>query len=136
MTATLIDSNVLIDLFQPDGLWGEWSANAVKAAARSGPLIINPVIYAEVSIAFQHPEDLDAALPEAWFRREELPWRAAFLAGKAFLAYRRKEGARTSPLPDFYIGAHAAVAGYSILTRDKGRFATYFPMVRLIIPRP
>jgi predicted nucleic acid-binding protein len=134
MTATLIDSNVLIDLTGPRSRWSEWSAAAVKAAARRGPLVINPLIYAEVSIAFQQPEELDAALPVLVFRREELPWSAAFLAGKAFLTYRRRDGARTSPLPDFYIGAHAVVAGYRLLTRDKGRYETYFPSVKLIVP--
>lgn len=134
MTATLVDSNVLIDLSGPPSRWSERSAAAVKAAARRGPLVINPLIYSEVSIAFQHPEELDTALPETVFRREELPWSAAFLAGKAFLAYRRRDEARTSPLPDFYIGAHAVVAGYRLLTRDKGRYETYFPTAKLILP--
>lgn len=134
MTATLIDSNVLIDLAGQRNQWSEWSATAVKSAARRGPLVINPVIYAEVSIAFQKPEELDAALPEEVFRREDLPLSAAFHAGKAFLAYRRRDGTRASPLPDFYIGAHAAVAGYRLLSRDKGRYGTYFPTVTLISP--
>ncbi|WP_299823619.1 type II toxin-antitoxin system VapC family toxin, partial [uncultured Jannaschia sp.] len=91
----------------------------------------NSIIYAEISIAFDQIEDLDALLPEAVFHREDLPWEAAFLAGKAFRTYRRRGGARSLPLPDFYIGAHAAVRGYRLLTRDAARFRTYFPTLDL-----
>jgi len=97
-------------------------------------LIVSPIIYAEVSVAFTRIEDLNELLPSGLFRREDLPWDAAFLAGKAFLRYRRRGGTRTAPLPDFYIGAHAAVAGHRLLTRDRGRFGTYFPTVQIISP--
>ena len=135
MTATLVDANVLIDIATDDPGWADWSAAAVARAGAEAPLVINPLIWAEVSIAFDRIEQLTEALPESVFAREALPWDTAFLAGKAFLAYRRRGGARTSPLPDFYIGAHAAVRGYRLLTRDRGRFATYFPTLELIQPR-
>jgi len=103
--------------------------------AESGMLVINPIIYAEVSVGFKRIEELDEVLPADSFRRDPLPWEAAFLAGKCFLAYRRKGGSRRSPLPDFYIGAHAAVIGLPLLTRDPRRYRTYFPHVRLLAPR-
>jgi predicted nucleic acid-binding protein len=97
-------------------------------------IAINPIIYAEVSIRFDRIEDLEETLPESEFRRLPLPWEAAFLAGKCFIQYRRRRGARRSPLPDFYIGAHAAVAGMPLLTRDASRYRTYFPRIELIAP--
>jgi len=97
-------------------------------------LVINPLIYAEVSVGFTRIEELEAALPLDLYRRDPLPFEAAFLAGKAFLTYRRLGGIRSSPLPDFYIGAHAAVAGLRLLTRDPARFRTYFPSVHLLSP--
>jgi len=97
-------------------------------------LVINPIIYAEVSMGFERIEELDEALPADSFRRDPLPWEAAFLAGKCFLAYRRRGGARRSPLPDFYIGAHAAVTGLPLLTRDARRYRTYFPHLHLLAP--
>lgn len=130
----LVDANVLIDVATDDPRWGEWSARALEEAGRGRRLILSPIVYAEVSIAFERIEELDALLPPSVFHREALPWEAAFLAGKAFLAYRRRGGARTTPLPDFLIGAHAAVRGHALLTRDRGRFATYFPTVELIEP--
>jgi predicted nucleic acid-binding protein len=133
-TVTLVDSCVLLDLALEDPTWAEWSANALVAAADEGPLAINPIIYAEVSVGYSAVEDLDTLLPAEDYRREALPYQAGFLAGKAFIRYRRAGGAKRSPLPDFYIGAHAAVAGYRLLTRDKARYATYFPKVRLITP--
>lgn len=132
-----MDANILIDIATDDPAWGQWSAKALEHAARGRHLIINPLIYAEVSVAFRRVEDLDALLPPEVFRREDLPWEAGFLAGKAYLAYlayRRRGGARSSPLPDFYIGAHAAIRGHILLTRDKGRYATYYPTVELIAP--
>ena len=135
MTApVLVDANVLIDIATDDPAWADWSAEALARAGVAARLVINPLIYAEVSVAFGRIEDLDRVLPEAMFRREPLPWEAGFLAGKAFLAYRRRGGTRTGVLPDFYIGAHAAVARYRLLTRDRGRFASYFPTVELIAP--
>lgn len=131
---TLIDTNVLLDVLTDDPIWGEWSSAALAAAFDSGVLVINPIIYAEVSVRFDRIEDLDALLPETLFRREKLPYEAGFLAGKAFVEYRRRGGLRSAPLPDFFIGAHAAVAGYRLLTRDSARFGTYFPTVNVIAP--
>jgi predicted nucleic acid-binding protein len=102
--------------------------------AEGGMLIINPIIYAEISIGFERIEELDEVLPADSFRRDPLPWEAAFLAGKCFLDYRRRGGSRRSPLPDFYIGAHAAVAGLPLLTRDARRYRTYFPHLSLLTP--
>lgn len=132
--ATLVDSNVLLDIVTDDPRWAGWSSAALAAAFDAGLVVINPIVYAEVSVGFDRIEDLDEVLPAAHFRREPLPWPAGFLAGKAFLAYRRRGGPRPTPLPDFYIGAHAAVAGYRLLTRDRGRYATAFPGVELITP--
>lgn len=134
MTAVLVDSNVLLDLMTRDARWSAWSAAEVERAADRFRLAINPVIYAEVSVRYSRIEDLDAALPKAMFDREAIPYEAAFLAGKSFLAYRRRGGTKRSPLPDFFIGAHAAIAGYRLLTRDAARYRTYFPRLRLIAP--
>jgi predicted nucleic acid-binding protein len=134
MSAVLVDSNVILDLLTDDPLWFDRSAAALSAAAESSSLVINPIIFAEVSIGFTTVEAIEAALPLPMFRREPLPWAAAFLAGKAFLAYRRRGGVRRSPLPDFFIGAHAAVAGYQLLTRDTDRYQSYFPSLALIVP--
>ncbi len=131
---TLVDSCVLLDLALEDPSWLEWSATALEMAADEGPLAINPIIYAEVSVGYAAVEEIDMFLPAADYRREPLPYAAGFLAGKAFTRYRRAGGAKRSPLPDFYIGAHAAVAGYRLLTRDRARYATYFPTVKLITP--
>ncbi|MDZ4696336.1 MAG: type II toxin-antitoxin system VapC family toxin [Deltaproteobacteria bacterium] len=131
----LVDSNVLLDVATNDPVWGRWSADALETAANEAPLAINPLIYSEVSIGFSRIEDLEAALPKHLFRREPLPYEAGFLAGKAFLQYRKKGGAKTSPLPDFYIGAHAAVSRFRLLTRDVARYRTYFPTVQLIAPK-
>jgi len=130
----LVDSNVLLDVATDDPVWSAWSTEALEHAANQAPLIINPLIYAEVSVAFRRIEDLDTALPPENYRREPLPWEAAFLAGKSFLLYRRRGGARSLPLPDFYIGAHAAVRAYRLLTRDAARYRTYFPTVELVAP--
>lgn len=134
MTPVLVDANVLIDVATNDPAWGDWSADALTRAGDQARLVINPIIFAEVSVAHSRIETLDAVLPEAVFAREPLPWPAAFLAGKAFVAYRRRGGARRSPLPDFYIGAHAAIRGYRLLTRDRARYATCFPKLTLIAP--
>lgn len=134
MATVLVDANVLIDVATNDPVWAEWSSMALEEAGQGGRLLISPIVYAEVSVAFERIEDLDASLPFEAFAREALPWEAAFLAGKAFLAYRRRGGTRRAPLPDFYVGAHAAVRGHRLLTRDRGRFATYFPTVALIAP--
>ncbi len=134
MTAVLIDSNVLLDVMTEDPHWFSWSAAAIESAADSFRLVVNPIIYAEVSIRYSRIEDLDAALPKAMFDREAIPYEAAFLAGKSFLAYRRRGGTKQSALPDFFIGAHAAIAGYRLMTRDAGRYRSYFPKLPLIAP--
>lgn len=131
---TLVDTNVLLDVLTEDARWLAWSLDALAAAAETGPLLINPVIYAEVSTRFSRIEDLEGALPRNDYLRDPLPWEAAFLAGKAFLKYRRQSGRRSSTLPDFFIGAHAAVADLTLLTRDARRYRTYFPTVRLVAP--
>ena len=133
MSGVLVDSNVLIDVLTQDAKWGEWSEAALQKAARESQLVINPVIYAEISIGWDRVE-LDRIFSDDVFRREPIPYAAAFLAGKAFAAYRRRGGARRSPLPDFFIGAHAAVAGYRLLTRDAARYQTYFPRVQVVAP--
>lgn len=134
MTAVVVDSNVLIDVITDDATWGEWSSDALQRAADEAILVINALIYAEVSIGFDSIEALEETLPRDLYRREHLPYEAAFLAGKAFRRYRASGGARRSPLPDFYIGAHAAVAGHRLLTRDAARYRTYFAGLRLIAP--
>jgi predicted nucleic acid-binding protein len=134
MPSVLVDSNVLIDVLTQDDRWFAWSAATLAQVAERNELVINPIIFAEVSIRFTRIEELDEALPREFFVREALPWEAGFLAGKAFLQYRRKRGPRTATLPDFFIGAHAAIAGHALLTRDVRRYATYFPSVRLIRP--
>lgn len=134
MTATLVDSNVLIDVFSRDASWAEWSSEALARLGSDGPLVINAVIYAEISHRYSSKEVLDRALPEDEFMRENIPWPGAFLAGKVFADYRRRGGQRRSPLPDFFIGAHAAVADMRLLTRDAARYRTYFPTVDLIVP--
>ena len=131
---TLVDSNVLLDVVTESEEWLEWSAAMLAREAERSRLVINPIVYAEVSLAFDRVEELDAAIPSDFVTREPLPWDAAFLAARAFLRYRRKGGSRPHPLPDFYIGAHAAVAGYALLTRDARRYRTYFPKLRLIAP--
>lgn len=132
---TLVDSNVILDLVTDDPKWGAWSAKALSGAADESALAINPLIFAEVSIGFATVEELEQLLPSAEFERLELPYEAAFLAGKAFLAYKRRGGRRSAPLADFYIGAHAAVGGLRLLTRDPRRYRTYFPTVELIAPQ-
>lgn len=134
MKGTLVDSNVLLDVLTEDPRWGEWSATALEHCANNGALFINAIIYAEVSIGFATIEELEEALPPESFERLHLPLEAAFLAGKAFLRYRHRKGLRTSPLPDFFIGAHAAVAGLRLLTRDGRRYRTYFPSLELVAP--
>jgi hypothetical protein len=130
----LIDSNVLLDVLTDDSRWAERSAAVLARLADGHDLVLNPIVYAEVSIGFDRIEDVEAALPGNAFRREALPWEAAFLAGKCFLRYRRAGGARRAPLPDFYIGAHAAVRGMPLVTRDVARYRSYFPKLALIQP--
>lgn len=130
----LVDSNVILDILTEDKKWFPWSSKTLARYAEQNILVINPIIYAEVSISFDRIEDLEDLLSPSYFRRDPLPWEAAFLAGKCFLAYRRKGGGKRSPLPDFFIGAHATIAGMPLLTRDVLRYRTYFPNLNLIAP--
>jgi predicted nucleic acid-binding protein len=134
MNGTLVDSNVLLDVLTEDPRWSGWSSTALERCANTGPLYINAIIYAEVSIGFETIEEFETALPAESFGRLRLPLEAAFLAGKVFLRYRKRKGPRTSPLPDFFIGAHAAVASLRLLTRDARRYRTYFPSLDLLTP--
>ena len=131
---TLVDTNVLLDVITEDPQWADWSAEALLRAGNESTLAINPIIYAEVSIHIRTIEEMNDIVSEEHFRRLDLPYEAAFLAGKAFLAYRRRGGMKDVPLADFYIGAHAAVLEMRLLTRDARRYRTYFPTVPLIAP--
>ncbi|MGD0106044.1 MAG: type II toxin-antitoxin system VapC family toxin [Rhodopila sp.] len=130
----LVDSNVIIDVLTEDPTWREWSEAALADAADREEIAINPIIYAEIASGFATMADLDDHLGVDAFRRLTLPYEAGFVADRAFVEYRRRGGVRTSPLPDCYIGAHAAVEGLALLTRDARRYAGYFPKVRLISP--
>jgi predicted nucleic acid-binding protein len=132
----LVDTNVLLDLVTDDPNWADWSQAQLEAAALSDRVAINAVVYAELSIAFQRIEQVDAMLATTGLKIDEMPRAALFLAGKAFQAYRRGGGTRAGVLPDFFIGAHAAVAKAPLLTRDAGRYRTHFPTVKLILPEP
>jgi predicted nucleic acid-binding protein len=134
MKEILVDSNIILDIVTEDPNWFEWSSNKLTEYAEQTQLNINPIIYAEISIGFQKIEELEAVLPLNVFHRLELPWEAAFLAGKCFAKYRQQGGTKRSPLPDFYIGAHAAIANMILLTRDVNRYRTYFPTLEIIAP--
>jgi len=134
LTGVFVDSNVLIDVLAPDPVWESWSTEALRRAADAATLVINPIVFGELAFGYPSIERLHAALDSQAVRRESIPWAAAFLAGRAFATYRQRGGTRRSPLPDFYIGAHAAVAGYRLLTRDARRYRTYFPRLELIAP--
>lgn len=134
MASILVDSNVLLDSLDRDSEWFDWSAAMLATAAEDGHLAINPVIYAEVSVGFAQIEDVEMALPSSFFVRTPFPWEAGFLAGRMHREYRRKGGVRRSPLPDFFIGAHAVVSGMTLLTRDARRYRTYFPKLKIIAP--
>jgi predicted nucleic acid-binding protein len=130
----LVDSNVILDIFLDDPKWADWSVGALANASYNSTLYINQIVYTEVSIGFDKIEDLELALHQGGFQMLEIPKEALFLAGKAYLNYKRGKGTKKSPLPDFYIGAQAAVLGMDLVTRDKGRYLTYFPTVRIICP--
>lgn len=130
----LFDTNVLLDIATADPVWLPWSEKEFRVAAAQGPILINPIIYAELAPGFATAADLDRWLDPVVFQRLPLPYAAGWLAAQAFLKYRRSGGAKTSPLPDFYIGAHAEVEGHTLLTRDPVRYRTYFPNVLLIAP--
>jgi predicted nucleic acid-binding protein len=134
MTDTLIDTNVLLDVLAKDSQWFAWSSRMLADALDQGSVVINPIVYAEIAPGYGEQEALDEILSEHPFVREDLPWDAAFRAGQVYLAYRRRGGVRTAPLPDFFIGAHAALRGYRLLTRDRGNYAVYFPELTIISP--
>ncbi len=134
MTAVLVDSNVLLDVITEDAAWCQWSSRALEEAANRSRLCINAVIFAEASVGYSNIEDFNHAFPRSFAEREAIPFEAAFLAGKAFIAYRARGGVKTRTLPDFLIGAHAAVAGYELLTRDPKVYRTYFPSVTVTAP--
>ena len=131
---TLVDSCVLIDVLADDPVWAEWSLNQLERCAALGPLLINPLILAEISPRFERASDLEVALAGLPLVKAALPWDAAFLAGQAFKVYRQSQGLKTSPMPDFYIGAHALVAQLQLLTRDAARYRSYFPTLALVAP--
>lgn len=131
----LIDSNVLLDIFTKNDAWFEWSSQTLSEYADQDHLYINPIIYSEISVGFERIEELEELLPSNIIQRDALPYESAFLAGKCFLKYRRAGGVKRAPLPDFYIGAHAAIKGWSLMTRDKGRYTTYFPTLHVIAPK-
>jgi predicted nucleic acid-binding protein len=133
---TFVDTNVLLDLVTDDPNWADWSVAQLEAASLNGPLLINGAVYAELAVRYISIEDLEAFLDVAGLEMAPMPRAALFLAGKVFTQYRRSGGSRTGVLPDFFIGAHAAVAKLPLLTRDVGRYRTYFPSLRLIAPDP
>ncbi|OGL47881.1 MAG: DNA-binding protein [Candidatus Schekmanbacteria bacterium RBG_13_48_7] len=134
MRGVLIDSNILLDLFTNDPTWADWSETKLEEYSQTGSLYINPIIYSEVSVGFTRIEDLESALIKGGFIHLDIPREALFLAGKTFLAYRKRKGDKRSPLPDFYIGAQAVVLGIELITRDVRQYREYFPTVRLICP--
>ena len=134
MGLVLVDSNVLLDVLTEDTNWFDWSSRQLAHCAEENDLCINQIIYAEISIGFDRIEDLESNLPKEYFSYLHVPYEAAFLAGKCFLTYRQAGGKRRSPLPDFFIGAHAAVEKMTLLSRDKGRYRTYFPGLKIIAP--
>ena len=134
MAVILIDSCVITDLADPNNDWHEWSANTLESLDSDNVFVINPIVYTECSIGYETIEEIESLLASLEFDCRDIPREALFLAGKAFIQYRRRKGVKENVLPDFFIGAHAAVEKYKLLTRDKGRFSTYFPSVELIMP--
>jgi predicted nucleic acid-binding protein len=130
----MLDTNVLLDILTADPKWLSWSTEQFRLAVALGPILINPIIYAELAAGFDSRADLDHWLRPTLFKRLPLPYEAGFHASQAFVAYRKSSGAKTSPLPDFYIGAHADHAGLTLVTRDTARYRTYFPKLKLITP--
>ena len=134
MNGVLVDSCVLLDLFTDDINWGDWSENILERYSQTNTLYINSIVYTEVSIGFENVEEVESAISNLGIKVLEIPREALFLTGKAFLKYRRNKGSKTSPLPDFFIGAHASISQFDLITRDSGKYKTYFPHVRLIQP--
>ena len=130
----MVDSNVILDIVTENRHWFQWSSETLAFYADTHKLVINPIIYAEVSIGFDRIEEVEEILPLTHFRRAQLPWEAAFLAGKCFVKYRKRGGKKRSPLPDFFIGAHATIMGMTLMTRDVSRYRSYFPKLTLISP--
>jgi len=135
MRGILVDSNIILDVFLDDPNWAGWSESKLEKFSSITRLFINPVIYSEVSVGFKRIEELESALTRSGFQMLEIPKEALFLAGKAFLKYRKNRGTKKSPLPDFYIGAQAAIFDMDLITRDVTRYRTYFPTVRLVRPK-
>ena len=134
MAIILIDTCVVTDLADPQSVWYEWSIDTLEALEQQHTFIINPIIYAECSVGFEKIEEVEALFIPLWGEIKQMPKEALFLAGKAFLQYKRNKGGKNNVLPDFFIGAHAAVCRYQLMTRDKGRFSTYFPGIKVIMP--
>lgn len=134
MNGIIVDSNIILDIFLNDPKWANWSEAMLVKYSQNAPLYINPVIYIEISIGFKRIEDLESALTQGGFKILPLSKEALFLAGKVFIKNKKNKGAKFSPLPDFYIGAQAAVLGLKLLTRDRKRYLSYFPTVELITP--
>jgi predicted nucleic acid-binding protein len=134
MTDTLVDTNVLFDVTKRNPAWFEWSSRHMADSADEGSVIVNQIVYAELAAGYDSIEALDGMLRQEGFRREHVPWDAAFMAGFAFLIYRQRGGARSAPLPDFFIGAHAAARGYRLLTRDRSHYRSYFPKLQIVSP--
>ena len=134
MKGVLVDSNIILDVFLNDLQWADWSESKLEEYSDHSSLYINSIIYAEISIGFEFIEDLESAIGRAGFQLLEIPKEALFLAGKAYVTYKRRKGVKRAPLPDFFIGAQAAVLNLELLTRDVSRYQTYFPTVRLIGP--
>jgi predicted nucleic acid-binding protein len=131
---TLVDSNVLLDVILNDAQWGRWSDERLVEAFNRGTVAINPIIFAEIASAFENQQELDARFRPGEYERRPLPWNAAVVVARAFVKYRRRGGSKTSPLPDFYVGAQAEVERLTLLTRDATRYRTYFPNIQLIAP--
>ncbi len=134
MRGLLVDSNVLLDVFEDDPVWAPWSEEMLEQYGTTHILCINPIIYAEVSVGFERVEELEAAIVDSGVRMLQIPKEALFLAAKVFVEYRRRRGIKLSPLPDFFIGAHAAVEKLELLTRDVSMYKSYFPTVKLVSP--
>ncbi len=135
MNGVLIDSCVLLDLFTDDPNWADWSESTLDKKSQTNTLFINSILYTEISIGFNKIEEVEKAISELGIKVLEIPREALFLTGKVFLKYRRNRGVKISPLPDFFIGAHAAVSGFELITRDAAKYKTYFPQVKLILPK-
>lgn len=134
MAVILVDSCVITDLADPESAWFEWSTETLEQLDQNHTLVINPIVYAECSIGYERIEEVEALFKHLGFAMKPIPREALFLAGKAFLQYRKRKGQKCNVLPDFFIGAHAAISSFQLITRDRGRFSTYFPTVALIMP--